>query len=265
MGDPLRMLDSDVPPQLRALLEAGRGAEPDPSLVEATLHSLRAADLGIASSSLSRVSSSVAAPVAAGILAIGALAVVTWMMMEPAPWESPPPAVLALPQTTAPSEEQPTGAADVTEASPVEPLARAEREPASSAEPMAGAGNGVPNQRVVSLGTTEPKVSSPSRAGEAAAKLSRSSTLAQRDLVLRARAALDGGAPHQTLRILTGYESSFQDLRFVPEVLSLRMQAQERLGRVAAAKELARRIVAAYPRSSQAGRARQVLAEGEPN
>ena len=62
------------------------------------------------------------------------------------------------------------------------------------------------------------------------------------------------------LRALAGYESAYPELALHPEVLFLRMAAEEELGRIARARVEAGRIVALYPKSAQATRARELLA-----
>ena len=238
MSDPRRMLDTNVPPHIRVLMEAGRGAEPHSALVETTLQSLRAADLGAASGGLGPLVSSAVVPVLAGLLALSVLAGVTWTIIAPAP---------APPVAPGPPAQTPLR------------IAPPDEEPADAELGAAAASSSAPENRATSQVVAQPEASAPSTARGASRTHLRASTTAQRDLVLRARAALDGGSPQQALAILAGYEASFDELRFVPEVLSLRMQAHQRVGNVQAAEQLAQRIVSAYPRSSQAGRARQLL------
>jgi len=263
MSEPPRMLDTNVGPHLRRLLEAGRDAEPHSSLVDTTLQSLRTASLGTAPSSLAPLGSSMVIPAVAGVLlSLGLLVGVTWTMLSSAPPVAPSPATQA-----APREEEPAEGLGPSNALRPEPSAQVGLDPGSNAQPGAAArsssATAPPSNRNPSRVAAQPTASAPPTAEDAAKQRSRSSTTAQRDLVLRARAALDGGAPQQTLTILAGYETSFDELRFVPEVLSLRMQAHQRLGNAKAAEQLARRIIATYPRSSQAGRARQLLGDGE--
>jgi len=257
MSEPSRLLDGNLPPHVRLLLEAGRDAEPRASLVETTLQSLRAANLASPPGGLSPLISSVAIPVLAGVLALGALVGFAWTMRAPS-FPAVPREARVAPDLTDSGDEGTESSGD----------ARRQRSDQLGTAPVPSTGAGAPVRRsLVSPAQSArppvrtgppPTASAPVTPGDAAQK-SRSSTLAQRDLVLRARAALDGGAPGKALSILAGYESAFDELRFIPEVLSLRMQAQQRMGNVQAAEQLARRIVAAYPRSSQAGRARQLL------
>ena len=71
--------------------------------------------------------------------------------------------------------------------------------------------------------------------------------------------AMQSGRYASALSELQIYEARFPDLRLHPEVLFLRMQAQNQLGRPANAAALARQIVASYPNSAQATRARSIL------
>jgi hypothetical protein len=77
----------------------------------------------------------------------------------------------------------------------------------------------------------------------------------------RARAALAKGRAAETLAALDDYDRRFQDRRFAPEALYLRMEALESLGRTAEARATAEHLVARYPKSPQAARAEAVLAK----
>ena len=63
----------------------------------------------------------------------------------------------------------------------------------------------------------------------------------------------------RALAALSDYERQFPELGLHPEVLFVRMEAENRSGRAAAAKLEASRILALYPRSAQADRARALL------
>jgi hypothetical protein len=78
-------------------------------------------------------------------------------------------------------------------------------------------------------------------------------------LVDRAWAAMKRRDFSRALAELADYERNFPELGLHPEVLFVRMEAEERLGRVAAAKLEASRILASYPKSAQANRARALL------
>jgi outer membrane protein assembly factor BamD (BamD/ComL family) len=63
------------------------------------------------------------------------------------------------------------------------------------------------------------------------------------------------------LRALSGYEQTFPSLDLHPEVLFLRVTAEDALGHKLGARAEAARIVALYPQSVQAKRARALLAQ----
>jgi hypothetical protein len=75
----------------------------------------------------------------------------------------------------------------------------------------------------------------------------------------RARAALAAGRAEQGLSQLAGYEREFPEARLLPEVLFLRLETCERLGRQAEARAAAQRLVDGFPKSPHAARARQLL------
>jgi hypothetical protein len=83
-------------------------------------------------------------------------------------------------------------------------------------------------------------------------------------LVDRARGALAQGDAAGALVALDAYDASFKEHRFAPEALYLRMEALLRAGRPAAARSVADVLARTYPRSPNAARARQVLAETIP-
>jgi hypothetical protein len=80
----------------------------------------------------------------------------------------------------------------------------------------------------------------------------------------RAKTALTSGRPEQTLSALDRYDELHREPRFVPEALYLRMEALVQLHRQAEAKRVAQRLVAAYPTSPQAARARFFLSQTIP-
>jgi hypothetical protein len=78
----------------------------------------------------------------------------------------------------------------------------------------------------------------------------------------RARSALARGDARGTLAAIDSYESKFDERRFEPEALYLRMEALGRLGDKAGESAAARRLVTAFPNAPQAARAKLVLSEG---
>jgi hypothetical protein len=75
----------------------------------------------------------------------------------------------------------------------------------------------------------------------------------------RARALLAQGRTEQGLSLLGGYEQQFPEARLLPEVLFLRLETCDRLGRAAEARSAAERLVGGFPNSPHAARARQLL------
>jgi hypothetical protein len=76
----------------------------------------------------------------------------------------------------------------------------------------------------------------------------------------RARASLASGQAAQGISQLASYEQSFPEARLLPEVLFLRLDGCERLGRHAEARAAAERLVQGFPKSPHAARARKLLA-----
>ena len=77
----------------------------------------------------------------------------------------------------------------------------------------------------------------------------------------RARSLLSAGQSSQGLALLESYERQFREARLLPEVLFLQLEAYERAARHAEARRAAERLVASFPTSPHAGRARKLLGE----
>lgn len=75
----------------------------------------------------------------------------------------------------------------------------------------------------------------------------------------RARTALAAGRAEQGLGQLASYEREFPEARLLPEVLFLRLETCERLGRRDEARAAAQRLLDGFPKSPHAARARQLL------
>lgn len=75
----------------------------------------------------------------------------------------------------------------------------------------------------------------------------------------RARAQLAAGRAEQGLLQLRRYEQEFPEARLLPEVLFLRMETCDRLGRSNEARTAATRLVEGFPKSPHATRARKLL------
>lgn len=74
-----------------------------------------------------------------------------------------------------------------------------------------------------------------------------------------ARAILASGRAEQGLALLSRYEQRFPESRLLPEVLFLRMETSDRLGRSSEARAAAERLVQGFPQSPHSARARRLL------
>jgi hypothetical protein len=74
-----------------------------------------------------------------------------------------------------------------------------------------------------------------------------------------ARSLLAAGRAEQGLAELRRYEQEFPEARLLPEVLFLRMETCDRLGRSSEARAAASRLLEGFPRSPHAARARKLL------
>jgi hypothetical protein len=75
----------------------------------------------------------------------------------------------------------------------------------------------------------------------------------------RGRALVGSGQTLEGLALLEHYEQEFSEARLLPEVLFLRLEANERLGRTSEARRSAERLVKGFPKSPHAARARKLL------
>jgi hypothetical protein len=75
----------------------------------------------------------------------------------------------------------------------------------------------------------------------------------------RARALLGAGQTALGLSSLERYEREFPEARLLPEVLFLKLEAYERLGRANEARGAAQRLVGGFPKSPHSTRARKLL------
>ncbi|HYP90195.1 MAG TPA: hypothetical protein VEQ59_18620 [Polyangiaceae bacterium] len=80
-------------------------------------------------------------------------------------------------------------------------------------------------------------------------------------VVDRGRSLLGAGRASEALAQLEGYEREFSEARLLPEVLFLRLEAYERLGRSSDARRIAARLVRDFPKSPHAARARKLLTD----
>ena len=111
----------------------------------------------------------------------------------------------------------------------------------------------------------EPRALSEPRAGAASEAPIDAERLAEEvALVDQARGALARGDGAAAITALDSYQARFKQPKFAPEALYLRMESLLRLGRAAAARAVAERLVSEYPRSPHTARARQVMSETIP-
>lgn len=138
--------------------------------------------------------------------------------------------------------------AEAPQVAPVEPVrpsaSVALPEPEAPAPPAAVAARG---------GVAEPAAEPPLEVGAPLA--------AEVSYVDRARALLRSGQTEQGLSLLQGYEQTFPEARLLPEVLFLRLETCDRLGRKGEAQAAAQRLLDGFPKSPHAARARKVLGE----
>jgi hypothetical protein len=76
-----------------------------------------------------------------------------------------------------------------------------------------------------------------------------------------ARQRLEAGEPEATLRLLVQHQQRFGRGALGPEVLFLRMQAEQALGQRTAAKQTARLILERFPKSPAAARAQELASQ----
>lgn len=176
-----------------------------------------------------------------GVVGGVGLAGVAAVATSPAPQASTMPAAVAAPQPAAATQ-----AAEHEADEPARPSASA-RAPETEvpAPPVAAAARS---------GVSEPVVEAPLEVGAPLA--------AEVSYVDRARALLTSGQTEQGLSLLQSYEQKFSGARLLPEVLFLRLETCDRLGRKSEARAAAQRLLDGFPKSPHAARARKVL--GQP-
>lgn len=234
------------------LLQAGSDEQPSSAGMERTL-----AALGVSGALLTSAGGATAA---AGVAAAGATKVVTatllakWIgvgvlggvvlsgaaaAVSPAPVASSPAApvrVAQVPSQAPAAVVAPSAAAAAVEAPAQTPIV--EQAPAVAPARQVEARAVEPHDAVVELGAP--------LAAEVA-------------FIDRARAQLAAGQAEQGLLQLRRYEQEFPEARLLPEVLFLRMETCDRLGRVHEARTAATRLVEGFPKSPHATRARKLL------
>jgi hypothetical protein len=172
----------------------------------------------------------------------------------------------ALPTTPMPlptaAEREATRSADAGAANPP-----SVSEPSSSATQRHVAAVGAPDTPAMAAQRPEPQpapakigtASPQSSIGQAPSADTAQAFGAEVAFVDRQWRSLQSGNDAGALAVLRTYEAQFPDLRLHPEVLFLRMQAENQLGNTESAAAHARQIISTYPNSAQAARARAIL------
>jgi hypothetical protein len=263
MSEPKRWLEEGAPGDIERLVRAAKTERPDDASLARTLS---AVGIGVGATSVAASAKAAGAAAGAGGTAKGTLPITGGLLAK---WAALGAAIGTLA----------VGAAKIATDAP--PMAAA---PASSVRPSAGARPGsiapVPvlsAPRQVGLAAAphlaEPlPPSSGTRAHAAphaaadsgpapAAPLDAETLAAEVKSVDRARTALAAGHAQRTLAELDEYERRFRKRGFGPEALYLRMEAFLSLGQTAEARDAAERLLARYPKSLHAARARAVLSK----
>jgi hypothetical protein len=263
MSEPKRWLEEGAPGDIEHLVRAAKRERPDEASLARTLSAV-GIGVGVTSAAAAAKAAGAAAgaggtakatlPITGGLLAkwtalgaaIGTLAVGAVRIVTDAPRMPGVPASSVTPSARArsgfrapvpvlstPRPAGPGVAPDLPEPVPVPPETRAH------VTPQAAADNG-------------PAPAAPLDAETLAAEVKS---------VDRARAALAVGKAETALAELDEYERRFRRRGFGPEALYLRMEAFLSLGMTAQARDAAERLLARYPKSLHAARARVVLAK----
>lgn len=162
-------------------------------------------------------------------------------------------AVATSPAPEASVTPAPVAAAPVAAAAP--PAPAPSPRPSVNVAPQPVAEVAAPPVAVASRGSVSEAVAEP--ALEVGAPLA-----AEVSYVDRARSLLASGQTEQGLALLRAYEQQFPEARLLPEVLFLRLETSDRLGRKSEARAAAQRLLDGFPKSPHAARARKVL--GQP-
>lgn len=170
-----------------------------------------------------------------GVVGGVGLAGVAAVATGPAPQASETSPTVAAPQPVAPPQAERAA----NEAAPASVSAAAPEAPAPAVAAAARSS------------VSEPVVEAPLEVGAPLA--------AEVSYVDRARALLNGGQAEQGLSFLRSYEQKFPEARLLPEVLFLRLETCDRLGRKSEARAAAQRLLDGFPKSPHAARARKVL------
>ncbi|HEX2871187.1 MAG TPA: tetratricopeptide repeat protein [Polyangiaceae bacterium] len=249
------------------LLQAGAGEEPGGQGMQRTLAALGVSTAVVTSASAASAVAGSAVPTSAaggagagsalaggvvkaasttllvkwiGIGVVGGvgLAGVAAVATSPAPQAPATPAAVAAP---------PSAAAPL----PVQHEADEPARPSASARAPENEATAPPIAAAARSSVSEPVVEPPFEVGAPLA--------AEVSYVDRARALLTSGQTEQGLSLLQSYEQKFPEARLLPEVLFLRLETCDRLGRKSEARAAARRLLDGFPKSPHAARARRVL------
>jgi hypothetical protein len=262
MSEPKRWLEEGAPGDIEQLVRAARAEQPDAASLA---HTLAAVGMGVGAASVAGAAKAAGAAAGAagtakstlpitggllakwgvigaaiGTLAVGAARVATDVARMPPVSASSVPSARAQPGSMAPV-----------------PVLSAPRQ----AEP--GAVPDIAGPLPTAMETRAQAVSpaAPDSAPAPAAPLDAETLAAEVKSVDRARAALAAGQAQRTLAELDAYERRFQKRGLEPEALYLRMEASLSLGLTAQARDAAQRLLARYPKSLHAARARVVLSK----
>jgi hypothetical protein len=261
MSEPKRWLEEGAPGDIEQLVRAARAEQPDAASLA---HTLAAVGMGVGAASVAGAAKAAGAAAGAagtakstlpitggllakwgvigaaiGTLAVGAARVATDVArMPPAASSVPstgarPGSMARVPVLSVPRQAEPGAVPDIAG-----PLPTAMETRAQAVSPAA-----------------------PDSAPAPAAPLDAETLAAEVKSVDRARAALAAGQAQRTLAELDAYERRFQKRGLEPEALYLRMEASLSLGLTAQARDAAQRLLARYPKSLHAARARVVLSK----
>jgi hypothetical protein len=270
MTDPERFSDRHSCSFARALLAGARDEEPAPWLLRRTLGSIGAAGaVSLAAEAHATVTTSgsaVAGSGATGAVTTGAVAakgvlatVVKSVGIGGAVAALATGAAFELQQeaSQSPNTAPAVDAAEIRSPKRTREAAMQERSPESERT--------ISPDELPLLQTSEP---APMRdPQQAAAERGGASDTVLRDearLIDRAREAVASGNGGGALRVLEEHRTRFKSPVFQPEALYLRLQALRLLGNEAAARQVAKRLLAAYPNGPQAASARAFLKTPEP-
>lgn len=254
MSDPDRLLDQPASPLTRELLSAARSDEPSEALLGRTLMAIGAATSLVASAGTSAAAAGATGAMGAAAasakgssfllllkwLSIGALGgAVTAMGAHEARD--------ALRALSAPSEE----VTSLPKALDAERFASVRSElpprPAERSDPS----------------LIEDSLPPPPRPPPSAAAPSGSSLAAEVAALDAARQALARGDTSRALSLLDAHRDRFPEAHLLPEALHIRMEALYARGERPAAARIAERILAGFPQSPHAARARRVAEEAK--